>query len=63
MQDKCMECEKDMVLKYSDLQKEYTELENYCELLEKCLDTKELLNKTLRDKNDELKNKLRNYEV
>lgn len=63
MQDKCMECEKDTVLKYSDLQIEYTKLENYCELLVKCLDTKELLNKTLRDKNDELKNKLRNYEV
>lgn len=59
MNDKCLECEKDIILKYSDLRIEYNKLENYKKLLEKCLEIKEELNEYLRDENDSLKNKLR----
>lgn len=63
MADKCIECEKDIVLKYSDLHIEHIKLENYSKILERCLDVKEELNEYLREENEALKNKLRNYEV
>lgn len=63
MTDKCIECEKDTVLKDSDLRIEYNKLKNYCKLLEQCLDVKEELNKCLREENEKLENELINYEV
>lgn len=57
----CAECEKDIMLKYSDLSIEYNKLEKYNKLLENCLDIKEELNNFFRTENEELKNKLRIY--
>lgn len=57
----CAECEKDILLQYSDLKIEYNKLENYNKLLEKCLDIKEELCDFFRTENEELKNKLRIY--
>lgn len=57
----CAECEKDILLKYSDLQIEYNKLENYNKLLENCLDIKEELCNFFRTENEELKNKLKIY--
>lgn len=53
--NKCMDCENDIVLKYSDLYIEYEKLKKYCDLIEKCLDTKEELNKVLREDNEQLR--------
>lgn len=62
MTDKCKECEKELLLKLADLETKYDRLEYYSKILEKCLDTKEELCKVLKEKNDELENKLHFYD-
>lgn len=59
MNKNCTECEKDLILRCSDLAIKCDKLEKYNALLEKCLDTKEELNKVLREDNEALRNKLR----
>lgn len=61
MSEKCMECEMDTIQKYSELYIEYKRVKNYNKILEKCLDTKDELCKALRDRNEELENRLRIY--
>lgn len=61
--DKCIECENDILMKYSSLVIDYDKLQNYNRLLEKCLDVKEELNKVLREDNETLRNKLKLYEI
>ena len=61
--DKCLECENDILMKYSSLVIDYDKLQNYNGLLEKCLDVKEELNKVLREDNETLRNKLKLYEI
>jgi len=61
--DKCIECENDILMKYSSLVIDYDKLQNYNRLLEKCLDVKEALNKVLREDNETLRNKLKLYEI
>lgn len=62
MKDKCIECEKELMLQYADLKIEYDKLKNYSKILEKCLDVKEELNEYLREENSTLKNKLSIYD-
>lgn len=59
MNKNCTECEKDLMLRCRDLAIKCDKLERYNALLEKCLDTKEELNKVLREDNEALRNKLR----
>ncbi len=59
MKDECMNCENDIMLKYSDLYIEYEKVKNYNKILEKCLDTKDELCKVLREDNEQLRNELR----
>lgn len=61
--DKCLECENDILMRYSSLVIDYDKLQNYNRLLEKCLDVKEELNKVLREDNETLRNKLKLYEI
>ena len=61
--DKCLECENDILMRYSSLVIDYDKLQNYNRLLEKCLDVKEELNKVLRENNETLRNKLKLYEI
>lgn len=61
--DKCIECENDILMRYSSLVIDYDKLQNYNRLLEKCLDVKEELNKVLREDNETLRNKLKLYEI
>lgn len=61
--DKCIECENDILMRYSSLVIDYDKLKNYNGLLEKCLDVKEELNKVLREDNETLRNKLKLYEI
>lgn len=61
--DKCIECENDILMKYSSLVIDYDKLQNYNRLLEKCLDTKDELCKVLREDNEALRNKLKLYEI
>ena len=62
MDNKCIECENDALLKYSAIYIEYEKEKNYNRILEKCLDTKDELCKVLREKNEELETKLRIYQ-
>ena len=59
--DKCIECENDTLLKYAALEQEYSRLKRYYELTVECLDIKEMLNKALREENQELIRKLELY--
>ena len=61
--NKCIECENDILMKYSSLVIDYDKLQNYNGLLEKALDVKEELNKVLREDNEMLRNKLKLYEI
>ena len=61
MENKCIECENENLLKVADLQIELDKIQKYAKLLENCLDSKEELNKVLRDDNEMLRNKLRNF--
>lgn len=59
--NKCVECENDTLLKYSDLSIEYDKIKHWKELLEQMLDIKEELNELLRDENEELKTQIKIY--
>lgn len=61
MSKNCKECENDLMLRCSDLAIKCAKLQKYNNLLEKCLDTKEELNKVLREDNEELRNKLATF--
>ena len=61
MDNKCIECENNSLLRLAELEIEYEKEKNYNKILEKCLDTKDELCKVLREKNEELENKLRFY--
>lgn len=55
----CLDCEKEIIQKYSDLYIEFEKLKNYYALIEKCLDIKEELNKVLREDNENLRYQLK----
>ena len=61
MDNKCIECENNSLIRLAELEMEYEKEKNYNKILEKCLDTKDELCKVLREKNEELENKLRFY--
>lgn len=61
MDNKCIECENNSLLRLAELEIEYEKEKNYNKILQKCLDTKDELCKVLREKNEELENKLRVY--
>lgn len=61
MDNKCIECENNSLIRLPELEMEYEKEKNYNKILEKCLDTKDELCKVLREKNEELENKLRIY--
>lgn len=56
---KCLDCEKEIIQKYSNLYIEFERLKNYNALIEKCLDIKEELNKVLREDNENLRYQLK----
>lgn len=55
----CKNCENENLLKVADLEFDLQRAKNTIELLEKCLDTKEDLNRIYREQIRELENKLR----
>lgn len=55
----CKNCENDLMLKLSDAEIKCDKLQWYNDTLNKALDIKDELNKALREKNEELKNKIR----
>ncbi len=62
MRTDCKNCENENLLKVADLETDLQRAKNTIELLEKCLDTKEDLNRIYREQIRELENKLRIYE-
>lgn len=62
IQPNCKNCENENLLKVADLEFDLQRAKNTIELLEKCLDTKEDLNRIYREQIRELENKLRIYE-
>lgn len=61
MEDKCKNCENEIMLKYADLILKLDKAERYNKILENCLDTKDELCKILREDNEELRTKLKIY--
>ena len=57
----CTECENETLLKLAEMEEKYSRLNRYYELTVECLDIKELLNKALREENQELIRKLEIY--
>lgn len=56
----CINCEKETILKYSDLQIKFDKANRYIALLEKANDIAQQLNQTLREDNEQLRTKLNN---
>ncbi len=56
----CINCEKEAILKYSDLQIKLDRANCYITLLEKANDIAQQLNQTLREDNEQLRTKLNN---
>lgn len=56
----CINCEKETILKYSDLQIKLDRANCYITLLEKANDIAQQLNQTLREDNEQLRTKLNN---
>lgn len=56
----CINCEKEAILKYSDLQIKLDKANRYITLLEKANDIAQQLNQTLREDNEQLRTRLNN---
>lgn len=56
----CINCEKETILKYSDLQIKLDRANCYITLLEQANDIAQQLNQTLREENEQLRTKLNN---
>lgn len=56
----CINCEKEAILKYSDLQIELDKAKKYIAMLEKANDIAQQLNQALREDNEQLRTKLNN---
>ncbi len=59
MIDKCTECENKTMLEFADIAIKYDRALKHIEILNECMDTKEMLNEFYRQENEELKNKIR----
>lgn len=56
----CINCEKETILKYNDLQIELDKANRYITLLKKANDIAQQLNQTLREDNEQLRTRLNN---
>lgn len=56
----CINCEKETISKYSDIQMELDKAKKYIAMLEKANDIAQQLNQTLREDNEQLRTKLNN---
>ena len=56
--EKCMECESELISQLTDLELEKDKYKNYLNLAYKCLDVKDELCKALREENQELLNRI-----
>lgn len=56
----CINCEKETILKYGDIQFELDKAKKYITMLEKANDIAQQLNQTLREDNEQLRTKLNN---
>lgn len=59
--DKCIECENEMLLRCSDLEIELDKCKRYISMLEKANDIAQALNQTLRDEAQNLRYKMELY--
>ncbi|MBQ2395932.1 MAG: hypothetical protein II304_02650 [Bacteroidales bacterium] len=61
MDEKCIDCQNDTLLKYSALYCDFEKSQRYNKMLENCLDTKDELCKVLREDNEQLRSLLKIY--
>lgn len=60
IKEDCINCEKEAILKYSDLQIELDKAKKYIAMLEKANDIAQQLNQALREDNEQLRTRLNN---
>lgn len=59
----CINCEKETILKYSDIQMELDKAKKYIAMLKQSNNIAQQLNQTLREENEQLRTKLNNIEM